>query len=306
MNTQTRLSASRLIAMTLACLMAVCLAACGGDNEPSVDELLSDKTTPVTFQLPQGDYYMFDYSGSRYVGSDTIHVDWLGKCEVELRQGKHNILWVRYGGDGREYAGVIYDTATRRFLHHGGRQELSYGWTGIEVSPYLHPIQKVSLEYLTATLQIEPSDDLPFMPVDNGSYAYEGMAPVGLTYRFVAIGEFSGMPAVTSVSAVDGKCSIEQTVGRFPIAAAGIFNSAKQEVAMSKRCIAMPVLTLVPTDGMSDILLSSLVKDNADNPIITTSLPTFSIKPGFITILRGPLFSGSTADWTVTMDPYKE
>ena len=35
MNTQTKLSASRLIVMTLACLMAVCLTACGGDDEDS-------------------------------------------------------------------------------------------------------------------------------------------------------------------------------------------------------------------------------------------------------------------------------
>ena len=102
-NTQTKLSARRLIKMTLACLMAVCLAACGGDDEPTVDELLSDKTTPVTFELPQGDYYMFDYSGSRYVGSDTIHVDRSCKFEAELRQGKHHIIWISLGNEDKQF-----------------------------------------------------------------------------------------------------------------------------------------------------------------------------------------------------------
>lgn len=307
MKKNTYFSASRQALLVLVCIIAHGFAACGGDDEPTVDELLSDKTTPVTFQLPQGDYYMFDYSGSRYVGSDTIHVDWSGKCEIELRQGDHNILWVRHGDDGREYAGIIYDVTTRRFLHHGESQDLSCGWSEISVAPYLLPTQKVELEYLTATLQIEPSDELPFTPVENGNYIYEYKSPIGttwITYRFISVGTFTGPALVQSISADDGGCVFGNETKWSDIVAAGMVNGANQ-VIIGKECRALPLLALCPSSGIPDIQLTSKLSDANNLSVSTTQIPIFSLRRGYTTILRGPLFSGSTADWTVKMEPYK-
>jgi len=305
MKNNTYFSASRQALLVLVCIIAHGFAACGGDDEPTVDELLSDKTTPVTFQLPQGDYYMFDYSGSRYVGSDTIHVDWSGKCEIELRQGNHNILWVRHGDDGREYAGIIYDVASRRFLHHGESQDLSFGWSEISVSPYLLPTQEVELEYLTATLQIEPTDELPFTPVDKGSYVYEGVSAVGLSYRYIGVGKFTGLPTVQSVSANDGKCVWDSETGECVIAAVGVFYSKEQKLIVYPKYDVARFMTICPKEGMNNIQLATQVFDNDNKIVPTIAIPTFSMQRGYTTILRGPLFSGSTADWTVKMEPYK-
>ena len=63
---------------------------------------------------------------------------------------------------------------------------------------------------------------------------------------------------------------------------------------------------LCPINGLDNIQLTAEVYDKDGNPISTTTLPKFNLRRGYTTILRGPLFSGSTSDWTVTMKQYDD
>ena len=82
--------------LALTCIFTFALAACGDDDEPSVDELLSEETTPIEFELTDFEYYdkyyLFDYAGNRYVGADTIS---RSKFTINLRQGKHHLIWMK-------------------------------------------------------------------------------------------------------------------------------------------------------------------------------------------------------------------
>lgn len=320
MNTQTKLSASRLIVMTLACLMAVCLAACGGDdNEPTVDEFLSDKTTPVTFELPQGDYYMFDYSGSRYVGSDTIHVDRSCKFEAELRQGKHHIIWISLGNEDKQFylqlnwvdnsmdGSPVFDTLTRKILHAGNNRSLGYGMTDIEVSPYLLPIQKVEFEKITACLKIEATDKLPYEPYFDGNYSFKALPGFRkeLYYEayFFGIGMFTDFYLVT-LSTDNGSYIIDSESRDIIVGTGAFYFNESPKCYYDYDAQSPIVMTLCPKDGLNDIQLVAEIKEQSGKAVPTTMLPKFSLRRGYTTRLSGPLFSGSTADWTVTMEPY--
>lgn len=63
---------------------------------------------------------------------------------------------------------------------------------------------------------------------------------------------------------------------------------------------------LCPPNGFDNVETSTLVFDKDKKTIQTVKLPKFSLHPGYTTILEGPLFSGSTSDWAVTMEPYKD
>ena len=68
MKAKELFSTNGLAALVLACLAIHGVTACSSDeDEPSVEELLSDKTTPVTFELKAGYYHLFDFAGSHYV-----------------------------------------------------------------------------------------------------------------------------------------------------------------------------------------------------------------------------------------------
>ena len=62
--------------------------------------------------------------------------------------------------------------------------------------------------------------------------------------------------------------------------------------------------SLCPLNGLDNIQLIAETYDKDGNSIPATILPLFSLRRGYTTILCGPLFSGTTSDWSVTMEPY--
>ena len=319
MNTQTKLSASRLIVMTLACLMAVCLAACGGDDdEPTVDELLSEETTPIDFQLADyyryDKYYLFDYAGSRYIGSDTISSN---KCSKELRQGKHHLLWIkgieddvvrdwrRYGNEYYGGIGVHYNPSEKTIINFSGYDsdydKVMYAELDMEVTPYLVPTRKVELaNYVSGSIQVEitdMSDDVeqPRDMTSDEGYNYSSM----YKYSRPLVGTINGYPVIQEVSLTGDKYIRNEEDNSSNIILQYYGDGIGGREFYIKR-----LSTFCPKSGLHDIQLTATVVDKNGNSLPTTSLPRCSMQRGYTTVLRGPLFSGSTADWVVTMEPY--
>ena len=286
MNTLTKLSASRLIVMTLACLMAVCLTACGGDDdEPTVDELLSEETTPIDFVLQDfgyhDKYFLFDYAGGRYVGSDTITKS---ECKLNLRQGKHHLIWMKaqYGGN------VGFNPENKMFATYDNSVgktaiDVAYSEMDMEITPYLMPVKAVVCDkhftVIASQLVIEVSDmdrwdDLHIKPIDE----YAELKVVGF-------------PTVKSISWYGNGYEIEDRYD-------GIYTNIYDDT--------IELSTICPTSGLDNIQVNVELWNTNGNKIPTTKLPTFSMRRKFTTVLRGPLFSGNTRDWTVEMIPSKE
>lgn len=320
MKTKAFLSASRIVALVLACVISIGFDACGSDDDkPSVNDLLSDKTTPVTFELDCGDYYVFDYSGSSLVGSDTMHVEKSGKYDVNLRQGNHHIIWISLGDNQNQYFpqwtmvedGPFFDTSTRRILHAVNNSNLGYGTTDIEVSSYLLPIQKVEIEKITTCLKIEATDKLPYEPYYDGNYLFQGIpGSMGKDLYYIGyvfdIGTFTGLYPVKSISADNGSCIIDSESRSITVGSEVVFFNESPKYYFAYDAFSPKVIMLCPKDGLNNIQLETEIKEQSGRIVPTTTLPKFSLRRGYTTALRGPLFSGSATDWVVTMEPYGE
>lgn len=298
MNTQTKLSASRLIVMTLACLMAVCLAACGGDDdEPTVDELLSEETTPITFDLSKkGRHILFDYAGNNLVSSDTIDVEYSDQKlqTIDLRQGKHRLLWMRglLFADGIDdevvfIASPYYDMNSRtvKCQDYDYRLQLTYPlpqfcFKEIEVTPYLMPEQKVEYQPLCAEIYLSLSCD--FSLDDEVSMAVSGIPfvkEVGIEDNRYTLGDVDTTTDNGTTFQGDGKR------GRY-------------ELALFSKNI------LCPKDGLDNIQLSYEVMKNGE-VIHSASLPLISLRRGYKTSISGPLVGGNTDSFVVEMKTYE-
>ena len=271
MNTQTKLSARRLIVMTLACLMAVCLAACGGDDdEPTIDELLSEETTPITFDLSKkGRHILFDYAGNNLVSSDTIDVEYSDQKlqTVDLRQGKHRLLWMRgllfsEGIDDEVVfiASPYYDMNSRtvKCQDYDYRLQLTYPlpqfcFKEIEVTPYLMPEQKVEYQPLCAEIYLSLSCD--FSLDDEVSMAVSGIPfvkEVGIEDNRYTLGDVDTTTGNGTTFQGDGKR------GRYEFALFGIN-------------------ILCPKDGLDNVQLHYDVTRNGE-VIHSASLPLISLR----------------------------
>ena len=148
MKRESSFTVSRLILLALTYMFTLAFTACAGDDdsEPTVDELLSEETTPIDFEFDDFEYldryFLFDYAGNKYIGSDTLTTS---KCTLELRQGKHHLIWMKgqYGGD------VDFIPQNRTFSGYTSNINVSYTEMDIEVSPYLMPVKKVTLQEKT-------------------------------------------------------------------------------------------------------------------------------------------------------------
>lgn len=303
------------------------LFACSSDD--SIDDLLSQETTPVTFELDNGISYMFDYAGNHYVGSDTVEI-YNGKyysdgksfpndVEVNLRQGKHHILWFK--GLSESYnqdSGISFNPETKIIEIKGDNtipnSSLSYAECDVNVSEYLLPTQKLQFTPLTARVVIEISDNPPsVMSADR---------------KYYAVGKITNYPLVTSVSLlgknytmydgnIESEISLNQLISTFnpPSSPTELMicsyldwvetgftgEGTIRAYGRTGLRVQSPKNILCPANGIDNIQLGVDMVDKDGKHIATTPLPKISIKRGYTTYLYGPLFSGFTSDWIVKM-----
>ena len=278
--------------MTLACLMAVCLAACGGDDsdEPAVDELLSTATTQVEFRLPNDrhTYTMYDCAGNHLVGTYTTADG--EKCTLSLRQGKHHIVWfmdfnnesVKYEPEGNALTAIREDGMT---------DYVYYDENDLEVSPYAVEMQYVScLKEATCQLIIVLTDVAENLSLPDGNRDIK------------EVGKVTGLPLVRTASLSENKYKTDGDVGLKVYTSYQSYRSASNPNSDGIYVRMGGCQMLCPKDGLNDIQLNVEVRDADGRAVPTTQLPRFSLQRRHRTILCGPLFSGSTSDWKVDME----
>lgn len=302
MKARTFSFASRLAVLALA---VISFASCSKDKdeEPSIDEILSEETTPITFELPTGNVTLFDYAGNRFIESDTFKIQSRNgdSRTLELRQGKHKLLWfvgldVKKVNEQDDFADVVhYDPQSKSVYatlpYVSTTLDLRYCQKEIEIFPYLMPTQKLTFQPLTASIKFNITDSSPL--VNQGKKSY------------TAIGEIKGVPAVVSMGITTGEYKRDEQLEKNfipPLGIYAIYNSVTGKQNIEAHEYLKP---LCPFNGIDNIQLIPDVKDDNGRSIPTTTLPKISLRRGYTTVLTGPLFSGSTSDWTVTMEEWK-
>ena len=288
MKTKTSFTVSRLTVMALACISTLGFTACGGeDEEPPIDELLSEETTPIEFEFKdfygyyQSAYCMFDYAGNQFVSSDTITAS---RCTQNLRIGKHQLLWIDGLSKKDEPKGVHFnpESKTVTSLNEYGLAPaaLSYSTMDLEVSQYLAP-------YLSTPLQVKCSESV---------ICRLEIHPTDLSYSYIEYhGKFTGLRSVKSVSLTSE--GVEWSDTEYYIDFAAGYGPEPGVPANSISSAQM----LCPLEGIDNIQLKAEMRDLNGNYINATALPSFSLHRGKTTVLTGPLFSGDAKDWKVEM-----
>ena len=290
-----------------------CVAwSCSGDDE--LETMLAAETTPVTFCVDSYDHpILFDFTdGWRYIGSDTVKDAKTVKTTVNMHQGKHNIVIVKGvcyeypDTEPSKYEGLHFNPETKNFYLNSstngiawrsiGNEEHSvaannnvYYWhRQLEVSPYLLPEQTPDYTPVTATLNIIQTDVIkPSDIVNVGDYLRT---------------DVSDLPFVVEVGMSDNSYKTREKTYTLHYYL-GTMKSTSQLQINSR------YITLCPKDGLSVGQLAMTLRAKGDDEyraLYSVMLPEFTLQRGYITILRGPLFSGSTSDWTVEMKPYAD
>ena len=279
-----------LILLALSFVFTLTFIACSDNegDEPTIDELLSEETTPIDFEFDDFEYldryFLFDYAGNKYIGSDTLTKS---KCTLDLRQGKHHLIWMKgqYGSD------VGFIPQNRTFSGHTSNINVTYVEMDIEVSPYLMPVKKVALQKKT---KIEGKTNLTVMVTDIDKVDINDKIDINDISASKTI-KVTGFPFMNDISLDGNSYEIEEEIYTNWVH----FISGKEDI------VGIYLYTLCPTNIIEDIQLKVEVRDAKGKPIPTTTLPGISLQRGYTTNLRGPLFSGNTSDWTVTMEPDK-
>lgn len=317
MKSKAFTTASRLAILALALTTALSFNSCSKDegNEPSVEELLSEETTPVEFKFPyytssSDRYILFDYAGNNFVRSDSTQ--W-GGITIDLRQGKHRLLWLHGLTIDEEYSGgVRYDPKSQTCVmceERGfttGNGFVLYEEKNIEVFPYLLPVQEINFgNTIMCSISINITDvaDNLSLPEQIGNSRYQFIQP--------AIGKMKGYPFVREVSVTGNAYKLKRGGAEKEICTYYFYDSRHRdwkiedhfEVVVDRNNVKY---MLCPLNGIDNIQLTAEVNDKDGKPVPTTTLPKFSIRRGYETVLTGPLFSGSTSDWTVEMVPCNE
>ena len=291
----------RLLTLCIICCALGFIACSGGEED--IDDVLSKETTPVTFELGKNwSHILFDYTdGGTYVGSDTIHYSKNAQEVVELRQGKHQLLWIKglyaapYDENYRFFStGVHFLRESNTFFAHMrttneiGSEQIEYDYLrypvfywkkSLEVSPYLLPVQKPDYVAVTGTIAIYFTDE------------YEPVIKYNATLSNIPIVSKVGMEDKRSELMGEGVCD---------------FTLHYLDLDYTYRAPDINIVSLCPLNGLNNIQLVTSAKGNNDDPLSTTQPPMFSLKRGYTTKLIGPLFSGSTSDWKVEMIPYND
>lgn len=294
-------------------LLAGAAWSCSSNDE--VEEMLSKETTPVTFLVDaMTTPIFFDYTeGWRYIGSDTVKST-SSKTSVttlNLHQGKHNIIAVKgvstsedvqatcihFNPDAKTFSlqtiyksykdlyGEDYPYDEDMYYESANRNDAFYWHRQLEVSPYLLPEQQPDFQPVTATLRVTVTD-----------YNNKDIMP-GQIFQWS--GFITDIPVVEEVGIENNKFyklrkkPHQWNVGLSRQGEYGMYPSTYQHI------------TLCPLEGLHDITLSCTMTDEHGQAVPTTPLPAFSLRRGYTTVLRGPLFSGSAYDWTVEMQPYE-
>lgn len=297
MKTKELFSTNCLAIQVFASFVFLGFTACGSDDEPYIDEILSDKTTTVTVELSDGEFQLFDYAGSNYVMSDTFRLYYHGtskmSVDVELRQGKHHLIWFETSHDDDCY--LEFDPKTKTVELFGDDGWPSYAEYDYEVTEYLTPAHKPVFSPLGGGVKFEVTDCSERIEVP-----LESRYP--RSSKTITIGKLKGYPIASEVSLHGNGYKTSGSID-FDIDATSRYDYAYQKVT-EVTIGTYGAARLLPEDGIDNIQLTAEVFDKDGKPISTTQLPRFSVKRGHVTTLRGPLFSGITADWEVTMESY--
>ena len=325
MKTRTPFTVNRLTLLTLTCMFTLAFTACVGDDdsEPTIDELLSEETTPIEFKFGTiqdrcNQYILFDYAGNHYVGTDTIDVAY--KCTLALRRGKHQLLWI-YGLDNNDclnrrwnntgdmyYAGVHYNPDEKSFSvydEYADVTNVKYSEKEIEITPYLMTPQQIRFaDYISASIQIFITD------IPNGTAMPEWVESAHGWDR-VKIGVVSNIPSVRTVALKNNDYILQKEATRDLYLQVDTEHRWSDQPDESFRDAGLEInelyyATLCPLNGLDNIYLNLEVWDMNGYSLSTTPLPRFNLRRGQTTILRGPLFSGSTSDWMITMESYND
>jgi len=329
MKTKTFLSASRLAVLMLVCVFTFGFAGCGGDDdeptgqpkEKSIDELLSNETTPIDFKFSEylydwDQFILFDYAGNNYVGTDTIVRG--SRYTLDLRQGKHSLLWI-FGLDNNDYlnqywknaddmfyAGVHYNPENKSFSvydKYASPGKVKYCEKELEITPYLMAAQQIEFtNYVAGSVQIIVTD------IPKGTAMPEWIEDAH-GWDWVKIGKVTGIPSIKTVFLKNNDYRLQEKVSVdmfLQVDTEHRWSNQRDESARDEglEINSLYSTTLCPLSGLDNIQLGVDVWDVNGNLLPTNSLPTFNMRRGYVTTLRGPLFSGSTSDWTVKMEPY--
>lgn len=304
MRTKSFLSASRLAVMVLACVFTFGFTACGGDDdgdERSIDDLLSVDTTPVSFTPgEEGIFYLFDYTqGGQLVDNHIFTVKWFKEeITVNLRRGKHRLLWVTgihnedsKGFDGMSWHGIHYYPENDEL--HWYDDEISsthgirYYEQDITVTDHIPTAQPIIFTRATSMVLISSTDSSPLVELPNGDERKE-------------IGTLIVTPRIASMSLMGNGFTLLSDGFSYGV----VYTGREIENAMpvgSPYITAASPLILCPKNGLSDIEVKCTVSGKDGQTITTTPLPKISLRRGYVTYMEGPLFSGKTSDWNVTL-----
>lgn len=276
------------------------MGACSG--EENIDDVLSKETTAIDFDL---NWYngsiLFDYTAKgTYVGSDTIpsgnYNPRNNPITVNLRQGKHQLVWVIGITDRHKEKGLHFSPKSKTFIDDGNytiqsitskeggnmpnltntNNAVFYWKKDLEVMPYLYPTQKEEFVAVTCSLRVEitDADKIP----DKVS------------------GCIKDIPLVKE-TAIDSKHYTLRDEALSIYANLTRTNETNASIVWNN--------ILCPYEGLNNIQMTCDFKDINGQHIPTTPLPIITLKRGYVTTLKGPLFSGTINDWTVIEEPYK-
>lgn len=312
MKTEKLHLASRPAVLALACMCALAFASCGDDDVPSIDEQLSQETTPVTFLTGKDQTVMFDYTDNwQPVGSDTLNAVTEDNAQhtFNLRQGKHNLVFARNvsiekGASPSSIPGLHFDPIRRQFylvslktvLHYDSTEpelnvadrDVYYWQRALEVSPYMLPLQQPQYTAVTSSLLLHITD--------------YGSPDIATGKDILYIGWIRDIPVVESTGIGNDKSfKYRKQPHSFIFSMSRAANEQGNYPEYYYR-----YKTLCPQEGIDNIVLSCDITGNSGEPVHTTRIPKFSLRRGYTTILKGPLFTGDASDWTVEMKPYAE
>jgi len=267
----------RLVILVLTGFTITVFQGCSKD-ESGIDEILSDQTTPVTFEFEKGMHFMYDYAGAHFVKGDTINILKKGEVKCNLRQGKHSIVWLKDASyDGNKLYEVHYDAQRKMIIRNNDypilNHDVEYAVNEVNVSEYMLPTQTIDYSSIMARLDIVATDYDVYQGINSPS------------------GVVKGFPNIPSVSLMDDSYELGDP-GEVPI-----FYDTNIKMLYTNGIYLM----LCPKNGLDNIQLSVEIKDANGQIINTTPLPKCSFRRGHTTALAGPLFSGSTSDWEVNV-----
>lgn len=307
MKTKTFTIASRLAFLPLFITIALIYTSCGSDDaEPSIDELLSSETTPVSFELFNGTSYLFDYTGSHYVGSDTVYASngkfykdgrsFINNVDVELRRGTHHLIWIHGIGEDLEHG--TFNPATKVIRYQKTKRDswdydptlwynIQYAECDVKVSEYLLPTQKLQFNPVTAKLRVEVEG--------KGDEIYSALG----FQNYKHIGTITGIPIIESVEMTGEGYTQSTEQGTAPVLL---------RRGIPDNDFTTDTYILCPMNGLQNIQLTAEVVNVGivTNPTTIVQIQNVEFRRGYTTVLRGFLSDNTVKNWYVSMKPYYE